>query len=551
MIVGLLGGIGIFLLGMLLMTDGLKALAGEALRGLLNRSIAGPLSGVWWGAVVTALVQSSTATTIATIGFVSAGLLTFAQAIGVVFGANIGTTSTSWIVSQLGFKISLGAIAPPLVLAGVAGRLLGRGRWSHAGMALAGFGLLFIGIDVLQEGMASLAERMRPGDLPLVGENAWGGRFVLAGFGLLMTVVMQSSSAAMTATLAALAAGAIDFDQAAALAIGQNVGTTPKAVIASIGGPAAAKRTALAHVLFNCFTGAVAFLFLPFFVRFTAWITGADDLRDYPTELAFFHTSFNLLGVALLLPAIGPFSRLIERIVPERVAPSARTLLPSVAEVGPVGIEAASRALWSVLAASSRIAGTLLARGGRDPEEDRGLADATSNLDAARSFVHRLGRGEQAAKEAERQISLLHAIDHLERLLRALRERTPLRGRGLSIDDAVLGPHVPPLVRDAEALALAADTAASGPRAERGEALDVVAAAAIAERNSRAIAELRKTERARAFELATAGRLEPQLAVARVEALLWLDRVAHHLWRASDHLARPSASTALEPAEGE
>lgn len=537
-LVSLLGGIGIFLLGMLLLTDGLKGIAGDALKGILTRFVAGPLSGVAWGALVTAIVQSSTATTIATVGFVSAGLLTFTQSIGVVFGANLGTTSTGWIVSQLGFKVSLGTIAPPLVLIGVAARLLGRDRWSQAGMCVAGFGLLFVGIDMLQAGMATLAERVNPADLPRIDGDAWlTGRLLLIGFGFAMTVVMQSSSAAMTATLAALAAGAIDFEQAAALSIGQNVGTTPKALIASIGGPVAAKRTALAHVLFNVATGAVALATLPLLVRAVAWITGADDASDQPTELAFFHTAFNLIGVLVFLPIIGPFARLIERVIPDRAASPRSTLPPALAEVGAIGLEAARRALHGVLAEATHAGAALIARGGRDPHEEIGLADAKARLEEIRGFVLRIGRGEQRERDMERQVSYLHAIDHLDRLLRALRERTPVRGPGRSIDDPVVGPVVPVVVRAAERIAAAAQETLSEPRDPTGARAVETAARASAE-----LAETRRVQRARAFERAASGDLAPELAIARVEALLWLDRVAYHQWRAAAHLlGTPSA----------
>src|SRR5690606_14694255 len=193
----------------------------EALRSILTRFVSGPVSGVGWGALVTALVQSSTATTLTTVGFVSAGLLTFTQAVGVIFGANLGTTSTGWIVSQLGFKISLGAISPPLVLLGVAMRLLGRGRLAHAGMAVAGFGLLFIGIDMLQDGMGGLSSRVSPADMPGTVESGLVARLILVVAGCIMTIIVQSSSAAMATTLAAVASGAIGLEQAAALIVGQ------------------------------------------------------------------------------------------------------------------------------------------------------------------------------------------------------------------------------------------------------------------------------------------------------------------------------------------
>ncbi|NUM78660.1 Na/Pi cotransporter family protein, partial [candidate division KSB1 bacterium] len=264
MIPNLLGGIGLFLLGMILLTDGLKAVAGEALRRVLSRFVRGPFSALFSGATVTILVQSSSATTLTTIGFVSAGLLTFPQAVGVLFGANLGTTSTGWIVAVLGLKISVGKLALPLIGVGALLRLLTRDRLAAGGLALAGFGLIFVGIDTLQAGMAHLAERFDPSQLP--GET-FAGRMLLVVTGIAMTVVMQSSSAAVATTLTALHGGAIDLTQAAALVVGQNVGTTVTAALAGLGAVTAAKRTALAHILFNVITGVVALAILPHFVR--------------------------------------------------------------------------------------------------------------------------------------------------------------------------------------------------------------------------------------------------------------------------------------------
>ena len=155
-----------FLLGMLLLTDGLKAAAGEALKGLLVRFTGRPASAFVSGMLVTALIQSSSATTLATIGFVSAGLLTFAQAVGVVIGGSVGTTMTGWLVSLLGLKLSVGKLALPLIGAGALMRLILKGRASATGLAIAGFGLIFVGTDTLQGGMAALSERVSPGGLP-------------------------------------------------------------------------------------------------------------------------------------------------------------------------------------------------------------------------------------------------------------------------------------------------------------------------------------------------------------------------------------------------
>jgi phosphate:Na+ symporter len=530
MIASLLGGLGLFLLGMVLLTDGLKALAGDALRRILTRLVAGPISGIAWGALITAVVQSSHATTLATVGFVSAGLLSFSQAVGVVFGANLGTTSTGWIVSQLGFKVSLGAFSSPLVLIGVLLRLLSHGRAAHFGAALCGFGLLFIGIDLLQGGMTGVSERISPGDLPGSGAGL-AGRAALVGIGFIMTILTQSSSASMATTLAAVSSGAISLDQAAAMIIGQNVGSSPTAVAAAIGAPTAAKRTALAHVMFNVLTAGVAFAALPALLAGTTFVGAALAATDAPTLLALFHTGFNLLGVALLAPLTGPFARLIERVVPEREAPGpTRFLAAAVAEVGPVALEAARRALTHIVADAARAGGRLLAQV-RDARGVSELSAAEDALAEVRRFVHGLAQAAQGSSEVRRQTALLHACDHAARLIRVLRAPPPRR----ALDDAALAHVAAPageLVRRFAALC-----ATSEADARSGRTPDLAALAEEAERLSREIARLRRTERRAALADAAAGRLDPEAAVERIDGLLWFDRLAYHLWRASRRLA--------------
>src|SRR5262245_47604083 len=156
--IAVLGGVGLFLLGMSVMTRGLKALAGSGLRSTLRKMAATPLSGTFWGAFITLIVQSSSATTMTTIGLVSAGLLTFSQGLGLVFGANVGTTGTSWLIALIGVRVSLTAAALPMIFVGALIKLLGRGRVPAAGGALAGFALVLFGLTTLQEGMSGLAE---------------------------------------------------------------------------------------------------------------------------------------------------------------------------------------------------------------------------------------------------------------------------------------------------------------------------------------------------------------------------------------------------------
>lgn len=536
MLVSLLGGLGVFLLGMVMLTDGLKAVAGDALRRILTRHVATPVAGVGWGALVTALVQSSTATTTATVGFVSAGLLTFPQAIGVIFGANVGTTSTGWIVSQLGFKVSLGAVAPPLVLAGVAMRLMFKGRPAFAGTALAGFSLLFMGIGMLQSGMGTVASHLTPGDLPGSTGHALGARLALVGFGFLMTVVMQSSSASMTTTLAAVASGAIGLEQAAALAIGQNIGTTPTAVAAAFGAPTAAKRTAASHVLFNVLTAIAAIAGLPWLLRACEWTAHLAGANDAPTVLALFHSAFNAFGVLLLVPLIRPYARMIELMFPERGPRATRYLSPSVARVGPVAIEAARRALVHVMSDAASMLVDLLGHSPRRAAPAASLLDATTGLQSTVRFIHGLGQESRSAGELSREQALLHAVDHLDRLLDAIRrlpdvvaDMESLRG------DPVVASACDPVEALARRFALLAQDGTPA-----GTGIDPSALAGDAARVSTDMAGFRRDQRRLALQSAATGEIDPDYAMRRIDALLWLDGAAYHLWRAA-HYLRPDA----------
>src|SRR5690606_9225649 len=218
----------LFLLGMSLMTDGLRFAAGDSLARILHKMTRNRFLGIFTGASMTALVQSSSATTLMTVGLVSAGLISFSNAVGIIFGANIGTTMTSWLVSLIGLKFKVSAFALPLVGIGSVAMLIGKGTWKFIGQAITGFGLLFVGIDFLQSGMIGLTGLFDPTQMH---PETFFGRLILVLVGLLMTVVMQSSSAALASTLTALSTGAITLGAAGALVIGQNVGTTITAMI--------------------------------------------------------------------------------------------------------------------------------------------------------------------------------------------------------------------------------------------------------------------------------------------------------------------------------
>ncbi|MCJ0830641.1 Na/Pi symporter [Acinetobacter sp. NIPH1876] len=346
-IVQLTGGIGLFLLGMSLMTDSLKAIAGEALRQWLVRFTSSPIKAVFSGIGLTVVVQSSTATTLATIGFVSAGVLSFSHAIGVIIGANIGTTSTGWMVALLGLKFSISSFALPLIGVGALLKLLGKEKIAFIGLVLAGFGLLFFGIQLLQDAMSGVAQFI---DLSRWAEPTITMKLILVAVGILMTIVLQSSSAAITTTLTALATQTINLEQTLALVIGQNVGTVATAVLAALGATTSAKRTAAVHVIFNVVTAIFAFLLLsPLFMWAYNQINIIHQL-DPVLLVAAFHTAFSLLGACIFMPLLPRFEQLIVRLLPEKELSSTRYLDESLYSVPALAIATAERVLLQSIA---------------------------------------------------------------------------------------------------------------------------------------------------------------------------------------------------------
>lgn len=381
--IAILGGVGLFLLGMTVMTDGLKALAGSSLRTVLGKAAATPLSGAFWGGIITLLVQSSSAVTMTTIGLVNAGLLTFPQGLGLVFGANVGTTGTGWLVALIGVRVSLSAYALPLIFIGALTKLLASGRIASAGSALAGFALVLYGLTTLQQGMGGLAESLNPSDLPAVigmpgvGWSAgWGGLFILIVVGLAMTAVMQSSTAAIAVTIAAFYAGAVSLEQGTALIIGQNIGTATSSAMAAIGASVTAKRLALAYVLFKLIAAVIAILAFPLTVTLMARLNASVDGT---TLLAAYHTAYNVVGVAVLLPATQWFTRVVERILPSKETALERALDPSALSNPVIAVETARRVVADILGTTAASA----ASGGVPP----GIATAAATLEQVRDFL--------------------------------------------------------------------------------------------------------------------------------------------------------------------
>jgi len=523
MISALFGGVGLVLLGITLMTDGLKATAGGALRDLLKRFTGGPLRAFMSGAALTAIVQSSSATVVMTIGFVSAGLLTFSQAIGVIFGAAVGTTSTSWLIAFFGLRYSVSVVALPLVGVGALLRLLGRGKFASFGLVLAGFGLLFVGVDTLQAGMNALSERIQLGG---VSSSGLTGRLLLVGVGVVMTVVMQSSTAAVVTTLAALHSGAIDLAQAIALVIGQNVGTTVTAALASVGASVSARRTALSHILLNSFSGAIAFVMLPLYVELLVAIESALGLGD-AGALAVFHTALNLVGVMILLPFIEQYARLISRIVADRTPVITRFLDTSLLSVPSVAVEAARRTVIDLAAALVSVTSTvLIGRHLRRPDQELLEAAGRAAIDI-RVFLGRIRSSPDDEREYDRHLAVLHATDHMDRLLEALGDRpTP---DSLSVDftleEAARGAG--------QGLVPALAWLETGGKASPAPDLEPL---------TRWIAEKRRLHRPTVMERTAAGLVPPEISLETLDAMRWVDRAVYHVWRALHHLSTEASA---------
>lgn len=408
----LLGGIGLFLLGMALLSDGLVGFAGAALRRALLRFAGTPWRAFASGALTTVLIQSSTATTVTLIGFVSAGLITYSQAIGVVIGASLGTTATGWVVASVGLKINLGYFTLPIIGVGAFLRVLGRGKWRHLGLACAGFGMLFLGLSGMQDGMQGLAADFDLKSLP--SQGFWAHVAAMLA-GVALTTLLQSSTAAVATTLTALHAGTLGFDQAAAVVIGAAIGTTFTGALVAIGGTVGAKRTALAHVLFNLGSGVIAIVCLPLFLGLLDWLNRHMGLDAGAMSLAMFHTMFIALGVAVFMPFVDRFERVLARLLPERRNDAGRHLDASTLAVPFVALEASQRALESVTHQLVDVQRSMLLKSSTTPDGEV-MERAHEALHATLQFIARLPPLEHEGALHRQRVAQLHATDHLLRL---------------------------------------------------------------------------------------------------------------------------------------
>jgi len=436
-----------------------------------------------------------------TLGFVGAGLMTFPQSLGVIFGANIGTTVTGWIVALLGVKLQIGTLALPTLLAAALALILGQGTVARIGRVVAGLCLLFIGLDMMKAGLAGFEGWITPERLP---DDTWTGRLQLVGIGIAITLVLQSSSAGVAMTLVLLGANAVSFPQAAALVVGMDVGTTVTGLMASLGGVRAMRQVAVANLVFNLGTAAIAFpvlwLLTPVLQDVAA---GAGDA----TALVLFHTALNVTATLMFLPFTAHLAALVLRLVPD--LPGAGTSRLDAMLLSDE--DAALDATAEVVGALGDTVLRAVAHALQIPPDLRPIAtlsvQARPTLAAVQDYLGKLHIPIDKREALDRFRALLHQIDHIDRML----DRTAEIG----VIEAVA--RDPMLRRPARLLCAAlAQEGTVGVRATR-----LARVSALIDRRA-------DRYRTRTLLADQAGRLGVGDLLARTDAMRWLEHVARH-----------------------
>ena len=297
-----IGGIGLFLFAMAQLETALKSFAGRSLRNFLRYHTNRPLKSVAVGTIATALVQSSSLVSLLVLAFVGASIMSLGSALGVIFGANLGTTLTGWVVATLGFKLDLDSVTLPLIGIGSLVLVGMKGRLSEFGRIMAALGFLLMGLSFMKDSVGAFSETI---DIARLASLS-GWQYLL--FGVAFAAIVQSSSATMMVTLAALYSGVIELPAAAAVAVGADLGTTSTVWIGALQGPPGKKRVALAHVIFNVTTAVVAFTLLMPLLN----LVHSVGFRDPLLSLVAFHSVFNFIGIVIFVPIMKPFARFLE-----------------------------------------------------------------------------------------------------------------------------------------------------------------------------------------------------------------------------------------------
>ncbi|MFP4380994.1 MAG: Na/Pi cotransporter family protein [Candidatus Sumerlaeia bacterium] len=316
----LVGGLGLFLFGMHIMSEGIHKRAGRNLKRIMGALTTNRFMGMFTGLFTTSIIQSSSATTVLLVSLVNAGLVTLEQSIGVIMGANIGTTLTAWIVSFFGFKFKITMLALPAIAIAIPLFYHRKEKVREVGEILIGFGILFLGLSIMKESVPDLQQDRYEGVLAFVTRISNLGYLSVLIFimlGTLLTIIVQSSSAAMAITMTMAFKGWIDFELAAAIVLGENIGTTITAYLASLGMNVNAKRTARAHMFFNIFGVLWMLAVFPWFIDLIDFLMPGDasEPANMPFHLSLFHTMFNIINSALMIGFVRHFADLVRKLV--------------------------------------------------------------------------------------------------------------------------------------------------------------------------------------------------------------------------------------------
>ena len=430
-----LGSLGIFLYGMKLMSEALQKIAGDKMRNILSRMTSKPLNGILTGALVTTVIQSSSATTVMVVSFVNAGLLSLAGSIAVIMGANIGTTATAWIISLLGLKFSMAELAIPIVAFSIPFIFSKHSKRKSIGEFIIGFSLLFLGIEFMKDSIPDINNH--PQILQFIAQYSdmgYGSVLLFVLIGTILTLIVQSSSATMAITLLMCSQGWISFEVGAAMVLGENIGTTITANIAATVANNAAKRTALSHFVFNVI-GVIWMLvvFYPF-LNLVAYITESTEgvspfvsAAAIPVALSLFHSLFNIINTSILawfIPQIIKIVTSIIKINPEENENFRLRYIPSsIVNTGELDIQTAQKEIEVFSERIMRMFGFLkdLDNTPKSEEYEKVLAriakyeDITDNMEIEiAKFLTKIAESELSLKGSQRVSAMLKIIDNME-----------------------------------------------------------------------------------------------------------------------------------------
>lgn len=401
-IVSILGGLSIFLFGMKIMSEGLQNVAGYRLRKVLRGLTNNRFSGILTGFLITTAVQSSSASTVMLVSFVNAGLINLTQSLGVVLGANIGTTVTGWLIAIIGFKVNISLFAFPAITIGFFLRFFGKQKLTDWGESLLGFGLLFFGLSIMRETMGDMRHSQEVIEF-MSRYHAHDFLSILAvvGVGTVVTIIIQSSSATMALTLSLASLQLIDFPTCAALILGENIGTTITANLAAMGASTPAKQTARAHLVFNLVGVFWVILLFPYFLNAVNVILPGNVYSSSPSvatavlpeHLAAFHTLFNIINTLLFLPFINVLAwlaRLMVKKMPEKQESRLIYLRAGIINTLPLAVEESKRELSRMSDITCKMFNTFVEFFSKEEKTDKDYNEYNKEINELENLVDSL-----------------------------------------------------------------------------------------------------------------------------------------------------------------